>query len=84
MTVTIDDIEDFMSHFHDQNIGKLEDKNLRKAIRHYWNVASEVTVDSRIETVKGEGWIKKNKTGNTWELKSEEEREDGIEQLFED
>jgi len=82
MTVTIDELEDFISHFHEQNLEKIEDKNMRKAVRHYWNVASQPTVDSRLETLKAEGWIKKKPHTDKWTIKTPEEKESGIEKMF--
>ena len=80
MAVTIDEIEDFVEVFHDQKIEKVKENDLRKAIRHYWNVASQPTVDDRIETLEEEGWIEKVSHSNSWKIT--EEAGDGLEKAF--
>jgi len=80
MAVTMDEIEEFMQLLQNQDIGKISDKDLRKAIRHYWNVASKPTVDSRIETLEGEDWIEKVAHADAWKIN--EDRKPGIEEVF--
>ena len=80
MTLTLDELEDFMEHFHEQNLEKIEEDNMRKAIRHYWNVATPATVESRLQTLQDEGWIEKKPKSSVWIIN--EEPEEGIGKLF--
>lgn len=80
MAVTIDEIENFMDVFHEQNIQKVKESDLRKAIRHYWNVASQPTVDDRIETLEQEDWIEQIPHSDSWKII--QEKNDSIEKLF--
>lgn len=80
MTVTMDEFEDFIELYKEQKIEKVSENDLRKAIRHFWNVASKPTVDDRIETLKSEGWIKRKSHSNNFEIKHE--KDDPIEKIF--
>lgn len=80
MAVTIDEIENFMEVFQNQGIEKISEKDLRKAIRHYWNVASQPTVDDRIETLEEEGWIELIPHSSNYKVIHE--KSESIEQIF--
>jgi len=80
MTVTLDELEDFIQTFEENGLNEIEEQNLRKAIRAFWNVASDATVQSRINTLQDEGWIEKKKKSKIWII--HHEKEEGIEQLF--
>jgi len=80
MTVTLSEFEEFMDRLRSEGLEKITTKNLRRAIRHFWDVGSSATVDSRMETLKEEGWIEKTKAGDKWEL--QEEKENNIAQLM--
>jgi len=80
MALKLQEFEDFMQVLIDQGMKKIENENLRKAVRHYWDIGTPVTVDSRIETLKEEGWIEKKPNSTVWIIN--EEKEEGIEKLF--
>jgi hypothetical protein len=71
MTVTMDEFEEFIQVYKDQGIEKAREEDLRKAIRHFWNVASSVTVDDRVQTLREEGWIEKEPHSNTFRINHE-------------
>lgn len=80
MTVTLDELEEFIETFEENGLEQIKEQNLRKAIRAFWNVASDATVQSRINTLQDEGWIEKKKKSSIWIINHD--REEGIEQLF--
>lgn len=82
MTVTLQEFQDFIDVFKNQGIEELKEGQLRRAIRHHWNVGSQPTVDSRIQTLKEEGWIKKLKKGDRWKIIHD--RDEGIGKLFQE
>lgn len=80
MTVTMDELEKFVEVFHEQEIQKIKTKDLKKAVRHYWNVASDPTVQDRINTLVQEGWIEPVQGGKEFKIK--EDAGSSIEKLF--
>jgi len=80
MSVSIKEYEEFMQVLIDQNMEKIEDNNLKKAIRHFWDIGSEATVNSRINTLESEDWITQEKHSDTWIVNHD--RTEGIEKLF--
>lgn len=82
MTVTLDELENFIETFEKNGLEEITEQNLRKSIRAFWNVASDATVQSRINTLQDEGWIEKQKKSDVWTINHE--KEDGIEKLFRD
>jgi len=75
MTVTLSEFEEFMNRLHQQNLEKLSRSKLRTAIRHYWDVGSSATVDSRMKTLREEGWISKAQEGDKYELHEEQQNQ---------
>jgi len=82
MTVTLDELENFIETFEKNGLEEITEQNLRKSIRAFWNVASDATVQSRINTLQDEGWIEKQKKSDVWTINHE--KEEGIEKLFRD
>lgn len=80
MTVTMDEFKDFIKVYENQGIEKTSDEDLRKAIRHFWNVASQPTVDDRINTLKGEGYIERIPHSESWKINYD--KNDTIEKVF--
>lgn len=80
MVVTIEELQDFIEVFNEQGIEKISDRKLKKAIRRYWNVASKPTVESRIETLKEEGYISKVSHSEKWNI--EDNTDSDFEELF--
>lgn len=78
MAVTMDEIEDFIEVYQNQGIEKVKDVDLRKAIRHFWNVASKPTVEDRIDTLKSEGWIEKVPHSDSWKI-NHDQKDDYVE-----
>lgn len=80
MALKLQEFEDFMQVLIDQDMEQIKNSNLKTAVRHYWDIGTPVTVESRIETLKEEGWIEKKPNSNIWLIN--QEKEEGIEQLF--
>lgn len=82
MALKLQEFEDFMQVLIDQDMEKIEEPNLKKAVRHYWDIGTPVTVESRIKTLKEEGWIEKKPNSKIWKINHDQEP--GIEKLFQD
>jgi hypothetical protein len=71
MTVKMDEFKDFIKVYENQGIEKVKLKDLKKAVRHFWNVASEPTVKDRLSTLEEEGWIERKPHSDVFKINHE-------------
>jgi len=74
MTLTLSELENFIEKFEKKNMKTIKKKDLKKAIRRYWDVATDHAVNSRLKVLKKEGYLKeKEDSPNVLEIKGREE-----------